>query len=251
MRFLDMQNKSRIGDRASIATKALETAWGILIKLNHRIPYAVVTLLTSGDRKKKKGHLSHLAWKYRDDKQRHEVGISPDYFHDPKRLLCTMLHEAAHAILHNENGGCTPDKYGHYHRKIFRDKCKELGLECKFRDTRHGWAFTSWPDDQIPDMYVPVLKHLKKELPKGTGYRGINTNVPDRKLPQTGHIRLSCKCDKRRNIYVNRSVLQAGGIRCEICGSFFDDTAQVFSGKTKKKKIGKVLALADFHASIF
>ena len=93
-----MQNKSRIGDRASIATKALETAWGILIKLNHRIPYSVVTLLTSGDRKKKKGHLSHLAWKYRDDKQRHEVGISPDYFHDPCYLPRFIFRERGYCL---------------------------------------------------------------------------------------------------------------------------------------------------------
>lgn len=220
-----MQNKSRISDRASIATKVLETAWGMLIELHHKIPHAVVTLLTAGDRRRKSGHLTPSTWKYRDDKQRHEVGITPHFFQDPGNLLSTMLHEAAHAILHKENGGCTPDRYNHYHRKCFRDTCRELGLECEFMDTRHGWTLTSWPDGKTPDSYVPVLKYLKKELPKGTG-RQIPGKIPGRKvsgrqLPKSGHIRLSCQCDKPRNIYVNKSVLKNGGIRCDLCGSNF------------------------------
>jgi hypothetical protein len=158
-----MQNKSRISDRASIGTKALEAAWAMLIGLHLNIPYAVVTLLTAGDRKLKSGHLTHSAWQYRDDKRIPEVGISSDFFQNPERLLCTMLHEAAHAILLKENGGCTlsPDKYNDYHLAIFRDTCKKLGLECEFKDTRHGWTLTSWPDGKIPDIYTPVLKHLK------------------------------------------------------------------------------------------
>ncbi|MEI7636114.1 MAG: hypothetical protein WCJ37_02330 [Syntrophus sp. (in: bacteria)] len=215
-----MQNKSRISDRASNATKALETAWSMLIGLHHNIPHAVVALLTAGDRKRERGHLSNSSWKYRDDKRRHEVGISPNLFHDPKSLLCTMLHEATHAILHKENGGCTPDKYNNYHRKSFRDKCKSLGLECEYKDTRRGWTLTSWPDGKIPDIYKPLLKYLKTELPKGTGF-GIHPHPPGRKLPKPGHIKLSCRCDKRRTIYVNKSILQAGGIRCDICDSNF------------------------------
>ena len=159
-----MQNKSRISDRASIATKALETAWAMLIELHHNIPHAVVTLLTSGDRRRERGHISYSVWQYRDDKRRHEVGISSDLFQDPENLLCTMLHEATHAILHKANGGFTPGAPGkrlYYHRKSFRDTCKKLGLECAFRDTRHGWTLTSWPDGKIPDMYAAVLKHLK------------------------------------------------------------------------------------------
>jgi hypothetical protein len=215
-----MQNKSRISDRASNATRALETAWAMLIDLRLNIPHAVVTLLTAGDRKRESGHLSHLAWKYRDDKRRHEVGISSDLFQDPERLLSTMLHEAAHAILHKENGGCTHDKYNNYHLTIFRDTCKTLGLECEFRDTRHGWTLTSWPGGEIPDIYAPVLKHLKRELPKGTGYR-IGVKQSGRKLPKSGHVKLSCQCDKRRSIYVNKSVLEKGGISCDLCGSNF------------------------------
>lgn len=223
-----MQNKSRISDRASIGTRALEAAWAMLIELRLNIPHAVVTLLTAGDRKRERGHLSYSAWQYRDDKRRHEVGISSNLFQDPEGLLCTMLHEAAHAILHKANGGCTPvtpGKRRYYHRKSFRDTCKKLGLECTFLDTRRGWTLTSWPDDKIPDIYEPILKHLKKDLPKGTGHQKRvkipGRKVPDRQLPKSGHIRLSCQCDKRRSIYVNKSVLEKGGIRCDLCGSYF------------------------------
>ena len=221
MKF-SMQNKSRIGDRASTATKALEAAWAMLIGLHHNIPHAIVTILTAGDRSHKSGHLSYSTWQYRDDKQRHEVGISPNLFHDPKRLLSTMLHEAAHAVLHKKNGGCTPVAPGkprYYHRVSFRDTCQKFGLECEFRDTRRGWTNTSWPDGKIPDIYAQVLEHLKKELPKGTG-SGIHVKAPGRQLPKSGHIKLSCKCDKR-SIYVNRSVLKKGRIRCDLCGFDF------------------------------
>lgn len=215
-----MHNKYRIGDRASNATRALETAWSMLIDLYHTIPHAVVTLLTAGDRRRKRGHLTHSAWQYRDDQRRHEIGISSDLFQNPEKLLCTMLHEAAHAILHKENGGCSFDKNHDYHLKIFRDTCRNLGLKCEFQDTRYGWTLTSWPDNKISDIYMPVLKHLKMELPKGTG-KGMYFSRPARKLPKSGHIKLSCKCDKARVIYVNKFELKKGGIRCDLCGSNF------------------------------
>lgn len=216
-----MQNKSRISDRASIATKALEDAWTMLIKINHNIPHVIVTILTAGDRKRKHGHLSPTVWQYRDNKRRHEVGLSSNLFEDKGNLLCTMLHEATHAILHKENWGCSRSANPKYHIVSFRDTCEKLGLKCVFRDTRDGWALTSWPDDKIPDIYEPVLKHLKKEIPKGTGWGRI-VKGPGQDLPKPGHIRLSCKCDgKRRSIYVNKSVLEEGGIICDLCGAKF------------------------------
>jgi len=116
-----MQNKSRISDRASNATRALETAWAMLIELHHDIPHTIVTLLSAGDRRTRLGHLSHSVWQYRDNERRHEVGISSNLFQDPESLLCTMLHEAAHAILHKENGGGSRSTNPKYHLVSFRD----------------------------------------------------------------------------------------------------------------------------------
>ncbi len=217
-------NKTKISTRASTATKTLEEAWQMIMEINrkkYKIPLAVIIILSAGDRGKKRGHHARNAWEYKGQQRKAEVGINSSLFKSPENLLCTMIHEATHAILtdkHNAGMGSTRS----YHTKVFRDTCFKLGLHCEFYNTRHGWNLTRWPKDQVPQQYIPVVKYLRKNLPKGTSQGGDKP-----KVSKLGYIRLECKCKIQggNSILVTKTMLrrisEKGGIRCELCDSLF------------------------------
>ena len=214
-------NKSRVKDRGSKASQCLERTWMDLRELLPGLPPAIIVLLGADSRRKKLGHFAWSTWKYRDDRKVHEIGISPDLFERPEEALCTILHEAAHALLYEKDktGGCGPDFY--YHKKVFRDTCRRLGLECKFRNSRYGWTNTYWPEKGVPDRYSKILEFLKESLPWGTGVPYIPPiQIEGQSSPLSGHTRLVCKC-KNRCVYVNKTMLDQGGIICKFCGSEF------------------------------
>lgn len=219
-------DRRKVENRGSKATRVLERAWNNLRKVDDRIPVAVIVLIDAPGRSKRRGHFAMSTWTYRGADRAHEVGVSPRLFMQPKEVLATMLHEAAHASLSEEgkNGGMGSTAY--YHTKIFRDRCQEFGLECEFLNSRYGWTITRWPlrggRDQIPRKYAPILTDIKHQLPAGVESQGI-LKIVSRKLPQSGRVRLSCCCDELRRIYVARSVAEFGGIFCEYCGQSFTD----------------------------
>jgi hypothetical protein len=61
---------------------------------------------------------------------------------------------------------------------------------------------------------------LREQLPWGVSGRSWVVPRP-RQTPDPGHLRLVCRCDPPRPIYVSRSVEEAGGIQCLRCGSPF------------------------------
>lgn len=218
-------NKSRIRDRASQATQGLEQTWELLRTLIPQLPPAVVVVLNTSSRRRQLGDFTPSVWRYRHEQNVHEIGISPDLFHTPEEVLCTFLHEASHAVLFASDrhspqhiAGCSPD--GYYHRKEFRDTCRELGLECLFKNRRYGWCLTQWPADGVPERYHDILHLLKGTLPWGTGKQKIQRLQGD-KPPASGHTKLLCQCAQPRAIYVSMSVKTAGGIVCRFCNGIF------------------------------
>lgn len=217
--------KSRIRDRASRATQGLEQTWELLRKLIPQLPPAVVVVLNTKSRRRTLGEFTPSVWRYRPEKNVHEIGISPTLFHTPAAVLCTLLHEAAHAVLYARErqspqhlAGCSAD--GYYHRTEFRDTCRELGLECLFNNRRYGWSLTQWPADGVPDRYSHLLHLLKGSLPWGTGKQKIQ-RLQGVKPPASGHTKLLCQCAQPRAIYVSKSVKSAGGIVCSFCNRAF------------------------------
>ncbi len=208
-----------IAERATQVTQALRSAWEGLRQIDQRIPAAVLLTLSAGDRRSKLGHIAFSSWQYRESEGAHEVAISPDLYETPEAVLECMLHEAAHAILYPvHSGGCGPDR--RYHRREFRDLCRELGLECNWRHGRYGWCDTQWPTTGVAECYMPVLKGLEENLPLGTGSYAAPRHQP-RKLPPKGHVRLCCACSKPRSVYVGRAKAAEGGIICARCQCAF------------------------------
>ena len=210
-------NKTNSHDRGSTATKCLEEAWAQLRLLIPRLPNAVIVLIDAATRQHRRGHFAQSTWKSRGRSNSHEIGISPVLFEHPAELLATMLHEAAHALNHENRIRDCSDRY--YHRKEFRDTCLSLGLACWFTNTRYGFASTSWPETgAIPACYSSILDHLTMGMPRGAGLRQL-AKARGKPLPKSGHVRLMCRC--RRVIYAGRTVADQGAISCSICRTDF------------------------------
>jgi hypothetical protein len=157
-----------VSNRGSKATRCLEKTWQLIRRIEPCLPSVVIVILAaSRSNKRKMGHLSPCAWQSNDTSGAHEMAINPVLFNSAEDLLHTMLHEAAHALLHEWGlkGGCGPD--GYYHREEFRNVCIKLGLACQFNNKRYGWNVTSWPKTGVPTRYAGVLTVLREEIPAG------------------------------------------------------------------------------------
>ena len=208
--------KARVPTRGSRAVGALERAWRKLRKLHPAIPPAVLTLVDVRSRGWVRGYFARSTWRVRGGSA-HEVAVSPDLIAQPASLLVTLLHEAAHAVLHDTgfNGGVGSTRY--YHKTEFRDQCRTFGLRCEFLNTRYGWTLTDWPASGVPPVYRPIVAALGRSLPAGTGGKAA-VRRRGRPLPVSGHTPLVCSCTGRnRTIYVKKTVLKDGGIRCQFC----------------------------------
>jgi hypothetical protein len=216
-------SKYAVPDRGSRAVQALEESWEKLRAVHPSIPLAVLTLVDVRSRSHVRGYFAKSSWKKRRG-QAHEVGISPELIGHPEYLVATMVHEAAHAVLHERGQAGGMGRGGYYHKATFRDQCQSFGLQCEFYNTRYGWTLTSWPNDRIPDGYRPIASFLRQALPAGVdGLRPATR--PGRKLPLSGHTKLICRCKGvKRSVYVNASVLKAGGVMCRFCGQVFRPT---------------------------
>lgn len=214
--------KSTINKRASIATTCLERGWAMLREIEPNLPAAVFIILSAKKRGRTLGHFSQSAWRNQHGLRTHEIAISSDLFCDPEDLLTVLLHEAAHAILRKEYGGCTPDRRGrlYYHRKEFSDTCFELGLDCEFRNNRYGWTITHWPRKTgVDSRYENIIRYLRKNLPLGTDKaKGLRLmDIRGKKTPKAGLTKITCNCKNERSIYVNKTILKQGEIICNLC----------------------------------
>ena len=209
----------RVRDRGSRSVRILEHAWRELRRIIPGLPHVVITLMNS-PLKMNLGYVHANQWRYIHGKSpKPELAISPQLFDSPQSVLGVLIHEAGHALLLEtpSRGGTGSDHY--YHLKEFRDVVRKLGLCCEFANARYGWTNTGWPKTGIPKQYAPILAILKR-LPTGTGTYCIRT-PPRRPLPDTGHVRLVCRCRSKRSIYVSKAVAKDGGIACRLCRAVF------------------------------
>jgi hypothetical protein len=210
--------RRQIKHRGMLACLAVENAWMGLRRLDARIPPVVVVL---GRSMGTHGHFAPSFWRYQQDKNAHELFISPALFASPDAVLATLMHEACHALLWPDQRGGTGSTC-YYHTKIFRDTCREFGLACEFCNTRYGWTNTAWPATGVPHRYSTILQGLERDLPLGTAESARVSLVTKKELPRPGHLVLRCHCRVPRRIYVSRQSALAGGICCDICSARFE-----------------------------
>lgn len=218
----------RVSKRASISSRILEQSWTAMRHIITGLPPAVLLVMDADGRRRKFGHFAPSTWRVRGEEQAHEVSLSPRLFAQPTDLLATMVHEAVHALLYATTtssvhvaGVSVRDRY--YHRREFRDECRRLGLECQYLNGRYGWTLTKWPESGVPEQYQPVLRLLER-MPPGSVTR-VAQRVEGRSSPESGNVRLQCRCQPERTIHVARRQAALGGFVCDFCRSEFHSPA--------------------------
>jgi len=201
---------------------ALAATWETLRTGSSSLPLPanvlILPLTELRGRPGKLGHFGRSRWVQRPNGI-HEIAVHPGLFHHAEDVLLVLLHEAAHSLLLDCNGGCSTD--GDYHRTEFRDQCLQIGLRCDFTNTRQGWNNTRWPEDGVPACYEEALAVLRTQL---TLVAANSVRIPNHEgnpLPRSGRVQMSCQCSRPRTIYVAQSIALASGIRCDFCDTLF------------------------------
>jgi hypothetical protein len=118
----------------SLLVMAFERAWEAIQERNPEVPDVVFItggglVATTGGIGVKWGHFGAEHWDTAEGGKAHELFISGEALtREPHETMCTLLHEAAHALNH-ERGENGTSRRGAYHNKTFVAAATELGLE--------------------------------------------------------------------------------------------------------------------------
>ncbi|MFB7671328.1 hypothetical protein ACFC26_07905 [Kitasatospora purpeofusca] len=139
-----------------------------------------------------------------------------DLIAGPDGVLTSVLHTAAH-LANRTRGVGDVSRRGVYHNAEFRKAAEVLGLiytepasnNSGFRDVMldpDGWTST--------DVMVSLRSALAEEVPTA-----LATVAPVQR--SQGATRVTARCDCPRSILIAPSILEQGGIRCEVCRGCF------------------------------
>lgn len=208
--------------------KAIEDAWSAIQSNHDDVPDVVVTL-GSGvvARGLKLGHFAANVWTHGEDNI-HELFVGAEGLSlGASSLMATLLHEAAHAWA-EANEIQDTSRQGRYHNDKFRMIGETFGLRLQ-KDPSIGWSISSLTD-AAAEEYETAIMHLDLAL---TAYRRgpklvkVDPNNPTTPAPVSPTGRTSnnnpvaARCNCGRRIRVSKTVLEMGGISCNICGGEF------------------------------
>jgi hypothetical protein len=215
--------------------QAVENAWSAIQSVNEDVPDVVVTLgagLVS--RGLKLGHFAANVWTHGDDDV-HELFVGAEGLQrGAQALMGTLIHEAAHALC-EARGIKDTSRQGRYHNGNFKAVAEEMGIVVEHDDSL-GWSSTTMPDEtaalyetEIMDLDASITAYRKgfefMLTPGPTGTTGTGTVripkvAPGRKSNNNG---VSASCDCGRKIRISQTVLDMGGITCNVCGAEFTE----------------------------
>lgn len=214
---------------------ALENAWGEIQRNNPDVPDVVITFGAGAvARGLKLGHFAASVWS-NDGNDVHELFVGGEGLQrGAQALMGTLLHEAAHAAA-EARGIKDTSRNGRYHNRRFQAIATELGIEVQ-HDESLGWSTTTVPDATAA-KYTGAILDLDASI---TAYRkgfefmfgGDPTTAGPRsgggtvKVPRKGG-RVSSNngvvavCGCGRKIRLSQTVLDLGGITCNVCEEEF------------------------------
>jgi curved DNA-binding protein CbpA len=202
------------GRAASIVLAVLETTWHAIRSHHPEVP-AVVIIIASGTdgRQSKWGHHAPARWHVGLD-DRTEIMISGEGLRrDPRDVLGTLLHEAAHALA-AARGIQDTSRQGRYHNRKYQAFAAELGITTS-HDPQLGWSITSVPD-QTASKYQTQLADLRAAM---TLWRNDELTGPGAPRGNTNLIAAICPCG--RSIRIAASVLAEAPVTCGLCDGDF------------------------------
>lgn len=204
---------------------ALEEAWRE-VQARHPETPDVVMVISSGSPVGREtmmtlGHFAGGRWRSRADKSLYgEIMVSGEGLaREPREVLATVLHEAAHAIAKVREVKDT-SRAGAYHNAKFKAIAEELGLNIA-HDKRIGWSVTAMPESTA-DAYGPTVAALGRAL---IAYRhGEPRADKDKKASTKNGVVLVCKGPEcgGRQFRISATAWGAGPIMCGPDGTPFD-----------------------------
>lgn len=214
--------------------QSIENAWAAIQEKNDDVPDVVVTLGSGSIAQGMKlGHFAANVWTHGDDDV-HELFVGAEgLMRGAAALMATLIHEAAHAAAEARNIKDT-SRQGRYHNSNFKAIATELGIAVEHHPSL-GWSTTTLPDETakeyqqaIMDLDASITAYRRGFEPYMTGPTGT-TGTPGggtiKKVPANGRrsnnngVSASCGCGRR--IRISPTVLEMGGITCNICDGEF------------------------------
>lgn len=217
----------------SAIVRSLEHLWGAIAESVPELPDVAIVVASGaeGQRVQRWGHWAAGRWVVHSGERRGEILVAAERLsHGPEAMLCTLLHEATHALAHVRSIKDT-SRQGRYHNERYRALAGELGLHVE-RDKTFGWMRTT-PEPAALERYLTPLEALDEAC---LGYRlspsSLRARLPPANgadgepeaTPRTGGGRsllLVCSCDPPRKIRASRGTFSLGPIRCGLCNEPF------------------------------
>lgn len=213
-------------------TAGLARVWSAIQHHHPGVP-SVVLLPAPAQRGQRTvlGHFAPLRWQSRQQgaKAVHEVVVVAEWLtRDPVEIVCTVLHEAAHAA--DWNAGVIDCSVNQYHNQHFEQAATAMGLMVE-KVPNYGYARTTMAPETI-ERYaaeiaslgsVLIHRHAMVRLAKGKTEpdEGDTPDKPDDtpKKPGSRMHKATCQCG-----YVIRlaaATYNATHITCGECGERF------------------------------
>jgi len=198
---------------ASRLLQVLEDTWTAIRRRHGQIPPVVLIIASGTDSKHPRwGHHAPGRW-YVNNTRHAEVMISGEGLRrDPRDVLGTLLHEAAHALAAARDIKDT-SRQGRYHNKKYAQLAEELGLDVA-EDPSFGWTITTVPDTTAAG-YAAQLAALKDAM---NLWR--HDEHQERAARRNSNL-IAAVCSCGRSIRAAASTLNEAPITCEACGGHF------------------------------
>jgi hypothetical protein len=183
----------------------------------------VVIIIASGTggRVAEWGHFAPWRWTVDASGTLAEILISGEGLRrEPRAVLGTLLHEAAHALA-AARGIKDTSRQHRYHNQQYKALAEELGLTVG-HDQQIGWSLTTVPDSTA-DIYARWLAGLRVAMTlwRRAEYEGATgTGNGGGTGPRiSGLIAAACPCG--RSIRIAVTTLAAAPVICGACGGGF------------------------------
>jgi hypothetical protein len=224
---------------AAVATplvQSLENAWRAIQELNPEVPDVVVTFGAGAvSRGLKLGHFAASVWSH-EGNDVHELFVGGEGLQrGAQALMGTLLHEAGHALA-EARGVKDTSRQGRYHNKNFKAIAEEMGIAVQ-HDAQLGWSTTTVPDSTAAKYAGAILDLDASITAYRKGFEFLFTGDPTTAGPRSGggtvkvptvpggrtnsNNGVVAVCGCGRKIRISQSVLDLGGITCNVCGEEF------------------------------
>ena len=209
-------------EELSQVLSVLEDNWHVIRARHPQIPPVVIIIAsgTSG-RDAKWGHFAPQRWNVDATGTLAEILISGEGLHrDPRAVLGTLLHEAAHALA-AARGIKDTSRQHRYHNHQFKILAEELGLAVD-HDQRIGWSLTIVPDPTA-EIYAGwlVKLHAALTLWRHTEYKGTAGNGDGNGNGNGTSSLLAAACPCGQSIRIAATTLAAAPVICGACAGGF------------------------------